>query len=321
MQFEKSGAVVSFFHVATNDNPADAGTRGLAAKEIGTHDWVQGPNWMKNDPSTWNLKSMDEIESTDSEIQNTETRSQNVKVSKSMTQLDPVFDLSRFSKLDIALRTVIRAAKFVRNTIDQLRKNKGIDINIRVISQFELSHEISAQDISAAEKLLISQLHRNLDLEEIQKRFRDKQLIRDKEGIIRHLSRLQYAQIPVDAKSPIFLPSKCELTRLVLTNIHAKHFHCGKDHTLAIAQALSPVRPTAKLRYRAGPGHYFFDTGQAPFIGLNDAGVPVRPTTQLEYRAGLGHTRMIMRGGKYENSKVHFIPSALGNQRHQFFLE
>ncbi|EPB65906.1 hypothetical protein ANCCEY_15016 [Ancylostoma ceylanicum] len=153
MQFEKNGATVRFFHVATDDNPADAGTRGLTAKEIGTHDWVQGPSWMKNDPTTWSLKSMDEIESADSESQYTEVGVQNVEVSKSIARFDPVIDLSRFSKLDIALRAVTRVAKFLRNTIDQLRKNRGIDININAISQFELRDEISAQDISAAERL------------------------------------------------------------------------------------------------------------------------------------------------------------------------
>ncbi|KAK6028964.1 hypothetical protein OSTOST_04934 [Ostertagia ostertagi] len=55
-------------------------------------------------------------------------------------------------------------------------------------------------------------------------------------GIIRHISRLQNACIPTDAKSPIFLPSRGDITRLVLTNIHHKHFHCGKDQTLSLVR-------------------------------------------------------------------------------------
>jgi hypothetical protein len=44
-------------HVKGNENPADAGSRGILPKDIINHDlWWSGPHWLKSDPSTWESK-------------------------------------------------------------------------------------------------------------------------------------------------------------------------------------------------------------------------------------------------------------------------
>ncbi len=44
-------------HVKGNENPADAGSRGVLPKDIINHHlWWSGPLWLKSDPSTWESK-------------------------------------------------------------------------------------------------------------------------------------------------------------------------------------------------------------------------------------------------------------------------
>ena len=42
----ESTAVDQWFHVSTADKPADAGTRGMSAKNLRTSSWLKGPSFL-----------------------------------------------------------------------------------------------------------------------------------------------------------------------------------------------------------------------------------------------------------------------------------
>uniref|UniRef100_A0A1I7XJM3 Integrase catalytic domain-containing protein n=1 Tax=Heterorhabditis bacteriophora TaxID=37862 RepID=A0A1I7XJM3_HETBA len=58
--------------------------------------------------------------------------------------------------------------------------------------------------------------------------------IMDDNGLIRMKSRLEHAQLPFDAKNPLFLPRYSQLVRLIINEIHVENGHCGLNHILSL---------------------------------------------------------------------------------------
>ncbi|VDL65790.1 unnamed protein product, partial [Nippostrongylus brasiliensis] len=217
---ETKGIPINFFHVVTTHNPADAGTRGLKADEISNHDWVKGPRWLQNNPDSWPLKSIDCVSKTE-EDEIMEISSQTVITSAKTPLSKPqIIDLSRFSNLKKALRVVSLIGKLLKTWVSQTNKKRVTDVPLNIVEKFSSTEEITSQDIEISEKIILRQEQGDTDIQELQKRFRDKKIIRDPCGIIRHESRLQNAAIPYDAKSPIFIPQNSELVRLLLQQVH-----------------------------------------------------------------------------------------------------
>lgn len=147
-----------------------------------------------------------------------------------------VIDLTRFSHLNRVLRVICMIAKGLNNWARLTRKNRASHITLPQLSKFSKESEITSNDMQLAEQVVISQEQSGESFVEIQKRFHDKMLKIDENGIIRHESRLQNAAIPTDTKSPIYIPPKSELVRLIVQQIHGDNAHCGKEHTLSIAR-------------------------------------------------------------------------------------
>ena len=55
----------------------------------------------------------------------------------------------------------------------------------------------------------------------------------DKNGLVRCHGLFNNADIPEEAKSPIFLPKKHYWTELIVKEFHEKLFHAGSSHTLS----------------------------------------------------------------------------------------
>ncbi|CAJ0607734.1 unnamed protein product [Cylicocyclus nassatus] len=151
-------------------------------------------------------------------------------------QEEQLFDLARISKLPIALRMVARVGKYLHRVVAKVNEKRHSPIEIHHVTKFGTNFDITADDIKAAEIVLHADIHKNVDVDELSRKFRNMNIVRDKYGVIRHISRLQHAPIPIDTKSPIFLPSRSEMTRLILIDMHCHNFHCGKDQTLSLAR-------------------------------------------------------------------------------------
>ncbi|KHJ92975.1 integrase core domain protein [Oesophagostomum dentatum] len=234
-QLETNGVTVNFFHVDTSHNPADAGTRGLTAQQIKDHDWVRGPRWLENLSNSSPLRSIETLTNV------IDTEEADIIISTTIDALnneihDNLIDLTRFSKFDTVLRVIAIIGKTVHNWVSRINTKRSRPIQLKGAGKFDSKPGTSADDIIAAEQILFWNVHKNIDLSTVQKRFRDKKIIRDDKGIIRHFSRLQNASIPYDAKSPIYVPEESELARLIVQKIHTSNGHCGKEHTFTIAR-------------------------------------------------------------------------------------
>ncbi|PIO71003.1 kinase domain protein, partial [Teladorsagia circumcincta] len=153
-------------------------------------------------------------------------------------EVSDFFDLSRFSRWNTAVRTLARVCKTIHKWITRInrrRENQG-EICLKVTNAFDSGQEITADDMLLSERLLISETHKSISVRNLQKRFPQKKVFRDHDGIIRNISRLQNACLAYDTRNPIFVDKDSDLARLILTDIHTKNAHCGKDHTLCLAR-------------------------------------------------------------------------------------
>ncbi|KHJ98965.1 integrase core domain protein [Oesophagostomum dentatum] len=233
LHLENAGVKTLFYHVPTNYNPADAGTRGLTAETIQNHAWIRGPQWLKKDPTKWPLRVITEAfieeENTMDEEYHAHPILPQIPIS---SEVQEFIDLSRFSKYSTALRTIAKVGKLLKKWTQKCSYYS--ENRFTVMSNFETANEITAKEIEKSEELLIALVHKYVSLEELQKRFHNMKIKRDENGIIRHESRIQNAILPYDTRSPIYIPTSSDLARLILSDIHKKNAHCGSDQTLAL---------------------------------------------------------------------------------------
>ncbi|EYC37502.1 hypothetical protein Y032_0784g2335 [Ancylostoma ceylanicum] len=158
-QIEAQNVPVTLLHVTSDYNPADCGTRGLTASKINSSSWIQGPQWLRNKNDKWPLKSMGNIE---------ENLSKDVPHGNGKTIIAPVIsetqpseerneimDLTRFSKLGRALRTIARVAKLLQRWVRQTNEHRHTDIRLMVINNFTTDPEITAEEIAASEVIIL----------------------------------------------------------------------------------------------------------------------------------------------------------------------
>ncbi|XGW01565.1 hypothetical protein V3C99_014021 [Haemonchus contortus] len=253
---ELSGILVKFWYVPTDRNPADAGTRGADADQIHKLPWLIGPQWLGQDqnPRHLTLKSLSEAEFADSDEGSlVDVRSSHVSsIQPSGAELvHGLIHLSRFSRLDKAIRTIARVCKTIRLWVNKVNRNKNEStaIKLKHLSEFTPSFNVTSEEYTKSEHLLFADVHRLISLKDIQKRFPQKKVIRDEEGIIRNQSRLQNSILPHDTRNPIYVDKDSELARLILSDIHNKNAHSGKDHTLCIARSRFWIpRPSGAFR-------------------------------------------------------------------------
>ncbi|KAK6736395.1 hypothetical protein RB195_019213 [Necator americanus] len=236
-QIEVKSIPVHLFHVPTHHNPADVGTRGTTASLISDHDWVRGPRWLEHDQQTWLIRSIDNLscdqfyeEIEDNQHVNVETTNESAESSRL------IIDLARFSRYKTALRTFSVVGKLLSKWVKRCNYTRSTSITLNVLSLYTNEDVIAAEDMEISEKLILAAIHENINVQKLQKRFPNQKIIRDEKGIIRYKSRIQNANLPYDAKMPIFIPNYSELARLIIHDLHYGNAHYGKEQTLALAR-------------------------------------------------------------------------------------
>ncbi|KAK6028164.1 hypothetical protein OSTOST_05792, partial [Ostertagia ostertagi] len=157
--FENDNVEIHFVHVPTLLNPADAGTRGLTSVQLYDHPWITGPSWIMGE----NMKALKPIE--DIHIRENEpdfTEAPSIIVSEPK-QTSSLIDLGNAPS----------------HSGQGRKRSLKIKIKPIVLSKFDSAPHISADDMNLAEKLLIRNIHENVKLDELQKRFPRQKIIRD----------------------------------------------------------------------------------------------------------------------------------------------
>ncbi|XP_075150654.1 uncharacterized protein LOC142224752 [Haematobia irritans] len=98
----------NWYHVRSEDNPADLGSRGLSPAELAVSTlWWHGPEWLCSDSSWWDVSDLTPLE-TDVELRAVKTHASFFTNYKDI--------LERFSSLDRALRVIAYIFRFYHRT-------------------------------------------------------------------------------------------------------------------------------------------------------------------------------------------------------------
>lgn len=223
---------IKWYHVPSDQNPADILFRGTTANELKTNNlWWFGPNWIH--------QREDWPEQPEKIVNLPETKSINaLGVTNAASTILP--NLSSFE-------TLVRTLAYCHRFVDSCRKLTHIGA-------------LTVVELERAETTVIKLVQREIFSHEIQCLQADKPLKRnskiiafsaylDSEGLLRVGGRLRHAKIQEEARHPILLPAKHRVTNLIFRAEHVKLHHCGIEQLLAsIRQRYWPLSGRREAR-------------------------------------------------------------------------
>lgn len=214
-------------HIRTDENPADAISRGMQPHEIVNCDlWWDGPSFFKNKKSEW-PQSMITINEQDLEV------SKEIKKTFLVTESNELFSYieTRFSSLKKLKNVFAYIQRFVSKTRRQRDSNQP--------------ESLSVEEKEKAENQIIKIVQRTMYPDEW-KILQDKSQVSrksslialapfiDTSGIIRVGGRLAASpELSFDQKHPIILPP-CNFSKLIIRELHNLYLHPTKATMLSI---------------------------------------------------------------------------------------
>ena len=211
-------------HVPGKENPADIGSRGMAASDLKQNTlWWEGPVWLKKGNEAWPKKFYPE----DSTEVKEERKKVNVMLSaaQEIKQAREVFDLNRFSSLSKLLRVTAYTKRFINNL--RLSKEKGELI----------LGDLTTEELRSAEVTWIKDAQDELMSRENFGKIRESLNVVKKDEILVCKGRLENSDLNEEAKFPIILPKNNKFTELVILDCHSRVHHLKVRSTLAELRA------------------------------------------------------------------------------------
>ncbi|CAJ0588306.1 unnamed protein product [Cylicocyclus nassatus] len=193
-----------FGHVSTAENPADCGTRGLSAEALQNHIWWTGPEFT-NKPDHSKLSTVADFEQSTMMSVEAVTLNSSEEVSK-----DEVIDLSRYSTLEKAQRVLVYALRFINRSLSHFPHERRLAIqqHIPALKEIPPSQTITGIEMHESRMCLIRDHQKNYVNEHQIKSQKELNIRQDEKGILRCYGRLQQADVPVTAKTPIYIAPK-----------------------------------------------------------------------------------------------------------------
>nr|XP_044249383.1 uncharacterized protein LOC123002820 [Drosophila takahashii] len=207
-----------WFHVISEDNPADLASRGVSVHELRDSNlWWHGPEWLRHNREQWPLNSSVPLET------ELEQRPIRCNVAKAPPKTDL---LERFLAFERALRILAYVFRFARLCRKQ-------DVNVK--------SELTAAELSNVQERLIVLTQLNEYPTEC-KALGKKQHIPvsstisnlnpfvDSHGVLRASGRLRASEmLSYDEKHPIIIPARCTFAKLLVLFTHRISLHGGNQ--------------------------------------------------------------------------------------------
>ncbi|VDP31991.1 unnamed protein product [Heligmosomoides polygyrus] len=264
---------VIFGYIHTSKNPADAGTRGLSAVELETHEWWRGPDFLTTPVETWPIEVYP-LEYPDVKTTKESICEESVKVNTTNspdTMVQNLLDLERYSTFLKAKRIAAVVLRFIRALLQHQKETvkRRIISNIPELKSIsESPGALSGSELRAARLAVL----RNHQFAHLTKEYRKSmkntlRLYQDSDKIWRSKGRMGNASMDHDTKDPIFVAPKTTLAQLLIREAHDE-YHKGVEHTIATVrenywipklrqQVRSFISQCVKCRrFNALPYHY-----------------------------------------------------------------
>ena len=235
-------------HVATKDNPADIGSRGLRpsqSEEI--RPWLEGPPWLRTGRSTWPMSDGSSQEQpTGKELEVKKLKVNVVRstaTSASDSEVRPLQNLfGRYSSLEKLKTTagwLLRLRQiWHQKSGEKLTAAKPLTATERDAALMELvraaqwsAYPILMQALTSHPPLREQELAAVAKAQ--QRNMRELAPYIDEHGLLRVGGRLQRAGLSYEQTHPLILPKRHKLTDLLVHHYHQKGLHRGYNYVLA----------------------------------------------------------------------------------------
>ncbi|GFX05368.1 integrase catalytic domain-containing protein [Trichonephila clavipes] len=193
-------------HVPGNLNIADLLSRGCSPQQMLISRWWEGPLWLRESPEYWPLGETPG-DSEEVELERKKLKVVNIDLSRDT----PPWHLYAISDYNKMIRVFSWILRFVNNCT--LLNGKCKD------------SELSQSEIENSEKKLI-RLVQSYYLPDAKSSNYIETYI-DDEGILRVKTKILNRDDERSFLYPILLPEKCELTKLLIRDVHKKNCHAG----------------------------------------------------------------------------------------------
>lgn len=204
-----------WYHIETDQNPADHASRGLRVADLINSNWFTGPKFLwEREIAT--SKTNPELMVGDPEVKTTQALQISVVNDENFLER-----FKQFSKWHTARNAVARILRLARKdkssgpiTVEERRKAGLVLVQIAQRDAFK-------EDMQKIRQGKLSHNNQLYHLDPMQQ-----------EGVLRVGGRLKVASVPLDLKHPAILPKDGVITRLILNYCHAKTQHQGRGQTL-----------------------------------------------------------------------------------------
>ena len=219
-------------HCPGQDNPADLITRGVYAEALTDSHWFSGPDWLSDDSSADVSSSLEEVVLSELEQSVAAEGQLAAAAVASNSDLEPVFEVKRFSSLTKAIRVVGLVLRFIR----RLKERRPLRQKTLV------PPSLSYVELSEAKVCLIRMTQFQAYPEESRALSKGKAVDRssriaslcpfiDEQGLLRVRSRLTNTDLSLGEKCPILIP-KGHLADIMIRFQHELLKHAGVDTLL-----------------------------------------------------------------------------------------
>ena len=257
--------IEQWFHVKSEENPADALSRGQTPLEfMKNSSWLEGPKWLKLDQNQW-PKSI----------------------------IEPIKEIPETKKnLYFLVNPEVNIADEFKRYSCYVKLLRVMSICFRWLKGSKFKGKLTAEEVRATKKRIIKQFQLSFFVDEIKSLKSNNTLKKcrlislnpfiDSDGILRVGGRLKKSQkLTYDQQHPILLPSHNFVTDLIIRHYHLLNYHAGIQltlHTLRqrfwILDGRNQIRKIVRscvTCFRVNPPEAKYLMGNLPTCRINQA--------------------------------------------------
>lgn len=234
-------------YVKTDENPADAVSRGSMPQDLVDNDlWFQGPQWLIEGRECWSKQPLFSAHETKCEEKSTHvalTVAQEVPIS----YLPSIFQ--RFSKWWRLVRTFSYVFRFINNIRYRNKKLCG-PLTVKELNNAssKIVMYVQKEYFHKEFKMLSATVdsdHCSFTVNQI----KYLNIFIDENGCLRVGGRLKHSSLPRDHKNPLLLPPNHHVTDLIMLQEHERLLHAGIETTLSsLRSRFWPLNARNRLR-------------------------------------------------------------------------
>lgn len=231
-QIQEAATPIIWSHIASPQNPADCGSRGILASQLLNHHlWWTGPSWLSTPQPQWPQLPFSVLPA------DSLPELKPVSIDTLVTTNPPTCEiLTRYSSWIKLVHVVALIFRFYNHCKTRASSEKEYRHQPKSVSLPSISVSPSIKELDEAKTRIILLAQQESFSSDIVSLQNEKTLSHhlqklspflDSARLIRLRGRLKNADISYNAKHPILLPKNHFVTRILIDHYHISFLHCG----------------------------------------------------------------------------------------------